>query len=487
MISDKKLFTQLFLIIFFIGIIVLLFLPLISLTATAKILLAAAASALTSFMGMKIINRNIGRKTAELEYGIEKILETDNFDSELEIRERDSFGSLSAKINKIIRVKRVSEKALRESENLYKTIFETSEDAFAMLDNNFQAFYINKKFSELFGYKLDELEGKNLNKLLTPAENFKLNPESGIPFDFKLKRKDGTLIDVDLLSSPITIKEKPFVLLRFTDISEIKKYEEETKKHQQQLQQADKLASLGLLVAGVAHEINNPNSFIAFNIPYIQQHFNEIFPVLDKYAAENPEFKIGKLPYPLFKEDLADLLKDLNEGSKRITNIVNELKNFARSAPEKSDEIFEIKEVINTALRLLASQIKKKNITVNLDIKEEYPIKGNKQKLEQVIVNCLTNALAAIEDNSGKIDICLSKNSDGIRAIIKDNGIGIPEDLLHLVFDPFFTTKSNSGGTGLGLSVAKNIMDFMGFLIELESKVNTGTNIILTFPKEYCQ
>lgn len=420
------------------------------------------------------------------------------------INKENEFGSLALLIKKFsdqkinfvreINERKIAEKGLRESENLYKTIFEASADAFIILDHQNKVISINESFSRLFLFNLNELQTKDYFSIVKHSGNdskieqiINEGTEETIgPFSLKLTCKNNSVIDVDVLSSPIILKEKPYILLRYTDITEIKRLEEDAKKHQLQLQQADKLASLGLLVAGVAHEINNPNTFISVNIPYIEQYFSEIFPILDDYAQLNPGFKISNIEYFKFKEDVKDLILDLKEGSSRITNIVNELKDFAKVESQYQIEIFSFNEVLNSAIRFLSTQIKKKECGIIFNNTYDYLITANKQKLGQVLINVITNSLDAIETKNGKIKIDLElDNNKNLNCTITDNGIGISKEKLNAVFDPFYSSKTSTGGTGLGLSVARSIMESMGFSILLTSEESIGTTVTLTFPREF--
>lgn len=415
----------------------------------------------------------------KLQTQVKVLAEGDDDTSFISLGGNDELTSLAEQIETTIRTKRFYYKSLKESELLYKSIFEFSADGYIILSKHNTVTYCNKKFNEIFGYNFDEIEDKNIYELIGGKTD-----NSGLIRKEKRKRKDGTEITVEVVSTQVTVKHTPVILERYTDVTEITRLEEEAKLQQLKMQQTDKLASLGLLVSGVAHEINNPNNFISLNIPYIEQYFNEIFPILDEHASKNPEFKIGNINYKLFRDDLKDLLIDLNEGSKRITSIVNELKNFAKVEPEDSNNLFDINELINSTLRLLAPQIKAKNCNILFLNEKEYIIKGSKQKLGQVIINCLTNALDAVENNKGEISISFIEEKNNLTCLIKDNGKGIEPIIMKHIFDPFFTTKLKEGGTGLGLSVAKSIVETMGHSISIQSEPGKGTTVILNFTGE---
>lgn len=252
-----------------------------------------------------------------------------------------------------------------------------------------------------------------------------------------------------------------------------------------QLRQADKLASLGQLVSGIAHEINNPNTFIKGNISIFQEAFQDILPILDEYYKMNPDLKIARLKYGTFKENITVLLEDMSTGALRIKNIVRDLRKFARKDEGLLSEELNIKKIIESCIRLVKNQIKR-NTNIVVDIDENIPvIKGNIQKIEQVIVNLLINASQAMEKKRGTIKIraeYLSEKEE-IRISIKDNGKGMDENTIKQIFNPFFTTKRNCGGTGLGLSIAYGIIKEHNGRIEVESEIGKGTNFVIFLPK----
>ncbi len=455
----------------------------------ALLLSVILSSLIAIFLYFKIFS-----KITDVENRINYIAESDDYNVEITVEGKDELSKFAAQVNRMIRIKNITDKALRESEYLYKSILEASEDAFVIINKEAKVIFANKKFENLFGYQFDEIENKPLFEITCNnienclwknliGENW--NKSVGPQF-VKLENKFQQELDLDVFASPIMLKEKLFLLVRITDITSIKKLELQMQEYQLQLQQADKLASLGLLVAGVAHEINNPNSFISFNLAYIENTFEELIPILDNYALENPSFKIGNLDYSKFKTDLKDLISDLKEGSNRITAIVNELKNFARIDQPSEVKYFKIDDIFQSALRLLNYQITKKNITINYIPPQNIFLLGNSLKLGQVIINVIANSLDAIDNVNGTITIkSYFDKENNLLFEIADNGCGISPEKIKMVFNPFYTTKSGSGGTGLGLSVSKDLMHNMGFSIDINSEINKGTTVVLFFPKEY--
>ena len=258
----------------------------------------------------------------------------------------------------------------------------------------------------------------------------------------------------------------------------------EKKELENQMLQSNKLASLGKLVAGIAHEINNPNTFIRGNLKIIKESFDDIFPIINKYQKEQPDLKIARLDYNIFKENIPFLINDMFEGSNRIKKIVDDLRNYARKDEGFLTDDVDINLVINNAFRLVESQTRRM-AQIRLQLDDKLPVfKGNFQKLEQVIVNMILNAAQSISGQKGKVVINASSSEGGefVEVKISDNGKGINEDIINSIFDPFFTTKRDKGGTGLGLSISYGIIKEHGGEINVSSKPGEGTEFLITIP-----
>jgi signal transduction histidine kinase len=246
---------------------------------------------------------------------------------------------------------------------------------------------------------------------------------------------------------------------------------------QLQLVQTEKHASLGRLVAGIAHEINNPIQFIHGNMRFLSEAFGDALPLLDARGAAEPGLRIARLDYPLFRRQLPVLLQDMADGAERIGEIVRELRTFARRDPSPLDQEVDLCEVVRGSVRLLHNHLKRFQVAEELD--PALPrLRGNVAQLQQVVVNALQNAYQALPgDGSGRIAIRARSEQAGgeVRLSVEDNGCGIPPEIRDRIFDPFFTTKQSSGGTGLGLSIVEGIIQQHGGRIEVESVVGKGT------------
>jgi len=255
------------------------------------------------------------------------------------------------------------------------------------------------------------------------------------------------------------------------------------KTYEQQLQQADKLASLGQLVSGIGHEINNPNQFIRGNIKIIQQAFDDILPILDEHYGKHPEFKIARLKYDFFRQHILTLVNDMANGSERIKGIVKDLKGFARKDEGLLIDKVDINNVIAESTRLVHNQVHN-YAEIELDLAENIPVfQGNAQKIEQIIINLIINASQAMhEEKRGVIKVRTQIEKGEILVKVEDNGKGMSEGTLNKIFDPFFTTKRAKGGTGLGLSIAYRIIEEHKGKISATSKLGEGTTFTISFP-----
>lgn len=255
------------------------------------------------------------------------------------------------------------------------------------------------------------------------------------------------------------------------------------KTYEQQLQQADKLASLGQLVSGIGHEINNPNQFIRGNIRIVKQSLADLLPIVDGYAASHPDLKVAKLNYDFWRRHIMTLVDDMDHGSQRIKEIVEGLRTFARKDEGLLVDTIDINTLIGASARLVHNEVHK-HAGIELDLADGLPsFTGNAQKIEQVLVNLLVNAGQAMQDDvRGLITVRTRLEERDIRVDIEDNGAGMNEKTQKQIFDPFFTTKRAKGGTGLGLAIVYRIVEEHGGSISVKSRPGAGTTFTIRIP-----
>ncbi|MBF0198803.1 MAG: HAMP domain-containing histidine kinase [Planctomycetes bacterium] len=234
----------------------------------------------------------------------------------------------------------------------------------------------------------------------------------------------------------------------------------------------DQLQSLGRLVASLAHEINNPNSFIKINAPLLMELWQQ-------YLSPNPENPIAR---SFIEERIPLLVSAIEEGAQRIDVLVKDLKDFARQNHDEKFQSVDLRSVIQSALRMNKKYIEKHTQKFNLIIPESLPtFQGIAHRLEQVVVNLLHNACDALEDASKAITLEIQCNKESVTLTMSDEGCGMDEATRQKIFEPFFTTKPSEFGMGMGMTVIKNILDQHKAQIEVVSKPNAGSSFIITF------
>lgn len=242
-----------------------------------------------------------------------------------------------------------------------------------------------------------------------------------------------------------------------------------------------KMASLGQLVAGVAHELNNPIGFIYSNMDHLRDYSEKLIALI-RVAEESPKDLLKQkqnVDFEYIVKDLPKLIKSCEEGAKRTRDIVIGLRNFSRIEETQTKEM-NVEEGIDTTLSLLSGELKDR-----IDVHKDYGgvplLLCNPSEINQVLMNVLANAAQAI-DGTGSIFIRTYKSGDRISISIRDTGRGIKSDVIDRIFDPFFTTKSLGSGTGLGLSISYGIIKKHGGDIKVTSKPGSGSDFTIELP-----
>ncbi|MCG7638251.1 ATP-binding protein [Alteromonas sp. CNT1-28] len=257
---------------------------------------------------------------------------------------------------------------------------------------------------------------------------------------------------------------------------------------------SEKMASLGLLAAGVAHEINNPVAFINSNIHFLRNvlpalsQMQDIVLQLAASATDDERLKVAEAAkqwkvenkIDSLSDEIADICSESEEGLNRVTDIITSLRSFTHDADIPDDETVNVNDCIAHALRLVNSELKHR-IKIQQHLSDVPLIKGKTGKLNQVLVNLFVNAAQAMEDGD-KLTISSFEEKDHTVITVKDTGCGIEKHALQKLFEPFYTTKPTGKGTGLGLYISFSIVEAMGGTISVESEVNVGTTFTLSFP-----
>ena len=389
-----------------------------------------------------------------------------------------------------------AEEALRENEKAYRAIFNASTTALLIIDRERETVLeANSLACTWFGYGQDEFLRISPRDLILPEDRARFNAllegvNGGEASQFELQavRKDGSTAITEVAVTEVVYKGRDHLLTVFRDITERKNAEEKERLHQQQLIQADKMASLGVLVSGVAHEINNPNNFIMVNAPILTKIWKNVEPILEEYYRSHSDFYIApRVKYSEMKENIPGIISGIMEGAQRINNYVRELKSFARPGRATIDERICIERVIRAAVKLLSNLIEKSTNRFSTEFENGLPaIRGNFQRLEQVMINLIENSCQALphRDRGLYISTVLDSESNMICVRVRDEGTGMAPEIIEKIKNPFFTTRRDSGGTGLGLSISSRIIDDHKGILKFDSVPGEGTTATVLLPVE---
>jgi len=288
---------------------------------------------------------------------------------------------------------------------------------------------------------------------------------------------------VDFIIKPFDEEEliarvKIHLTLRYQKI-QLEKYaaelEQMVEDRTRQLVHADRLATLGTFSAGMAHEINNPNTFIAGNVQVLQLFWKTAGPILKNHVHEDTTGRLKKMV-----GEIDHVFEDMLEGSRRISTIVNSLKTYARQGGVMKEHS-KLAVIIDDAQKLLQHRLKK-GISLTKNIPDDLIVYCEFQSLSQVFVNLLNNSVDALDEKPGIIEIIAQHYKNQINIQINDTGSGIPERFADKIFDPFFTTKGKARGTGLGLSIVKGIIEKHDGTIALRKTPNSGASFEIRLP-----
>ena len=411
---------------------------------------------------------------------------------------------------------------------------EQSSSGIVTTDLNGDIDYINRKFEKMTGYSRDEIAGKNINFLdsITQEKEFydnilnMMEVKKEFVGEMSTMNSKGELVWVKVSLSPI--KELDITTIGFLavidDITENRNLINDLNKKNRELEDAfkllkdtqvqlmndNKMASIGQLSAGIAHEINNPLGFVLSNFCTLKKYVSKCANSIQGYRKfkENINSKYEEVLTNEIKDiekiedkndidyildDINELFDETEEGLERIRNIVMSLRNFAHENIDGAFQQYDLNQGVKDTLNIARNEVKY-NSEVKLKLGEIPMISAIGSEINQVILNMLVNSSQAIKEKMEKNNISNEKSGDifistycednKVCLLIQDNGIGIQKELLNRVFDPFFTTKPVGKGTGLGLSISYEIIKnkHKGD-IEIESIINSGTKIIIKIPR----
>ncbi|MBF0272921.1 MAG: CHASE domain-containing protein [Magnetococcales bacterium] len=376
--------------------------------------------------------------------------------------------------------RKLAEDALRASEEKLRTLFKHSPDIILIVDRTGQILLGNRSMPSITsGYICDVL-----SEMQVPASiQEKYRQAMGDVFgtgniqSFQLVTHLAQWWEIrmaPILSNGQTVA----VMTIITDITE-------NRKLQHSAIENARLASIGVLAAGVAHEINNPNQAILSNASLFKRIWQDADLILQDYCEENGDFSLGGLSFANSRQSIAQGLSDTIQNARRIKNMVDNLKFFSKRDSGQLDDIIDIHKLFQAIRSILDVKIRHYTHHFNCDIPENLPrIKGNFQQLEQVFVNIIMNALESLPTQDQKVHISATQNlqKNCLEIRIMDQGKGISAEDSEHILEPFFTTKEKSGGTGLGLSISHSIIEHHHGELTIVSHPEEGTTVTVSIP-----
>jgi PAS domain S-box-containing protein len=451
----------------------------------------------------------------------------DRFEHELRLRHRNggwrrvyTYGSVVARdenggplrlvgITLDITERRIAESALKESEARFRAIFDSIQEGIFIHDIDTGAILAtNRRAREMFGWSEADILGASIEDLssgVTPytqveAAYWMMRAAAGVPqsVEWHARRFDGSLFwtEVSIRRAELAGQERLLVVVR--DISRRKAQEEELRQNLErqvqlnkkleeahnQLLQSEKLASIGQLAAGVAHELNNPIGFVHSNLGSLDGYLQDLFAIIDASESEGDALAAvqrlkAEKDYTFVKRDIGALMAESRDGLARVRKIVQDLKDFSRVG-EAEWQWADLHKGLDSTLNIVWNELKYK-CTVRKEYGELPEVHCLPSQLNQVFMNLLVNAGQAIVDH-GEITIRTGRDGDRVWVEVGDTGAGIPQENLNRIFEPFFTTKPVGKGTGLGLSLSYGIVVKHRGKIEVKSVVGKGSTFRVILP-----
>ncbi len=392
--------------------------------------------------------------------------------------------------------------ALEEAQRFIDSVLSAMSDVLVVADIHGRIQRVNQAMLDLAGLPEEALVGQALHILFTEESASLANElphrtreKAVTDCEARMRGRDGGSIPIAINCNPRYDNRGVFsgIVLTGRQLGELRRaYHElqdahqQLKDAQQQLLQAEKMASLGRLVAGVAHELNNPISFVFGNMHALKRYEDRLQRYLTAFHEGSPQAEMERLRKRLkidrVLQDIGPLIDGSLEGAERVSAIVQNLRRFATPRPQNKSW-FDLPRLTENAVGWVA-RTSPTPPEVTLDLPEELPVHGNEGHIHQILINLVQNAIDAMEETPRpRLDIRIEQDADHARVVVRDHGPGIPEADALRIFDPFFTTKEVGKGTGLGLYISYGLAtEQCGGALRFRNHPRGGAEFILEIP-----
>jgi len=450
----------------------------------ARMAAVVAAAALAVILGFPVASRRgLLRPLALLLEGGRQV-EGGNYAATVPVVAEDELGRLAQAFNGMVR-------SVRDAEGNFKALAESAGDAILVISAEGRILYANRTAAQVSGHEREGLLGRFFGDLVAADERQRMEErfasrlsggEVATRTETRVLGPAGEEIAVEVAGARTVWHDRSAGVVILRDIRERRAAEEKLRAQAEQLARADKLASLGVLVASVAHEVGNPTQVVAHDARFLGEGLPSLFALAADAGQIDDAVRVAGMPYADFRRAAAAAVREIEASAARIERMVADLKDFARESRPEPLRAVDINEVVATVVELAGRFVRDATSRFSVALCEGLPpVLGERVRIEQVLLNLLQNACQALPDRSRGVSVRTRYDRE-VLIEVADEGVGIPPEDLARITEPFFTTRRERGGTGLGLVVTERIVREHGGRLLFRSEVDRGTIATVALP-----
>ncbi|UCF99243.1 MAG: PAS domain S-box protein [Spirochaetaceae bacterium] len=451
------------------------------------VIVLVISSLLVLFIFPLLFRTSLIRPLQALYRGMERA-DSGDLDVSITPQSNDEVGALTRYFNRMLQ-------SIQKAEANFRALAENAQDGILIVLEDGRIAYANRSAEQITKRGGSELVGKSVEEVIRHRKR-----ESGTDWlwkdlDQRLESKHleaavlstgDNSVPVEMTVSQTFWHRTPAVVVLLRDISERRRREEQDRLYQQRLIRTDKLTTLGILAAAIAHDISNPNQVILTASKILNRAWAEVHPAVTERIAMEDQFLIAGFEQEEFLANVGGWLRNIQGNSEKIDSVVKEWKSYIQDEPRTMSSI-NLSTIVRSAVELIGYHIKRATDHFILELEGATPnIRGNAQQLEQVVINLIMNACQALPDRDRAIEVQVSHLAEqGVVVLsVRDQGCGISQEDLQRIKEAFFTTKKQAGGIGLGLYIVNSIVKEHRGNLDIISSTGKGSEVIVSFPVE---